>query len=86
MGQKTRHNERVLDPHTRALQVDDRMRAGDRLWAIGDITGKGAFTHVSMYQAEIAFDDIAGVAAFLVGPDAAWVTGQHILANGGSGH
>uniref|UniRef100_UPI0035CAE194 SDR family NAD(P)-dependent oxidoreductase n=1 Tax=uncultured Sphingomonas sp. TaxID=158754 RepID=UPI0035CAE194 len=31
-------------------------------------------------------DDIAGVVAFLVGPDAVWVTGQHILANGGSGH
>ena len=30
--------------------------------------------------------DIAAVVAFLVGPDAAWVTGQHILANGGSGH
>ena len=31
-------------------------------------------------------EDIAGVVAFLVGPDALWVTGQHILANGGSGH
>ena len=31
-------------------------------------------------------DDIAAVVAFLVGPDALWVTGQHILANGGSGH
>ncbi len=30
------------------------MRAGDGLWAIGDITGKGAFTHVSMYQADVA--------------------------------
>ena len=28
------------------------MRAAGRgLWAIGDITGKGAFTHMSMYQA-----------------------------------
>lgn len=31
-------------------------------------------------------EDIASVVAFLVGPDALWVTGQHILANGGSGH
>ena len=31
-------------------------------------------------------DDIASVVAFLVGPDALWVMGQHILANGGSGH
>ena len=31
-------------------------------------------------------EDIAAVVAFLVGPDALWVTGQAILANGGSGH
>ena len=36
------------------------MRAGDGLWAIGDITGKGAFTHMSMYQAAIAVRDILG--------------------------
>jgi len=30
--------------------------------------------------------DIAAVVAFLVGPDGLWVTGQSILANGGSGH
>ena len=36
------------------------MRAGDRLWAIGDITGKGAFTHMSMYQANVALADITG--------------------------
>jgi len=47
-----------LDPAARALDVDTRMRAGDGLWAVGDITGKGAFTHVSMYQAAIAVRDI----------------------------
>lgn len=47
----------------RSLEVDDRMRAGERLWAIGDITGKGAFTHVSMYQADLALADL------LQGPD-----------------
>lgn len=30
------------------------------MWAIGDVTGKGAFTHVSMYQAGIAVRDILG--------------------------
>ena len=30
------------------------------VWAIGDITGEGAFTHVSMYQAGIAVADILG--------------------------
>ena len=36
------------------------MRAGEKLWAVGDITGKGAFTHVSMYQAAVAVRDILG--------------------------
>jgi pyruvate/2-oxoglutarate dehydrogenase complex dihydrolipoamide dehydrogenase (E3) component len=49
-----------LDPGARAVAVDDRMRAGERLWAVGDVTGKGAFTHVAMYQAGIAVADILG--------------------------
>jgi len=28
------------------------------VWALGDITGKGAFTHMSMYQADIIINDI----------------------------
>ncbi|MGN6575408.1 MAG: dihydrolipoyl dehydrogenase family protein [Nocardioides sp.] len=49
-----------LDPDVKALEVDDRMRAGEGLWAIGDITGKGAFTHMSMYQSAVAGRDILG--------------------------
>jgi pyruvate/2-oxoglutarate dehydrogenase complex dihydrolipoamide dehydrogenase (E3) component len=49
-----------LDPSARALDTDDQMRAGEGLWAIGDITGHGAFTHMSMYQSEIAADSILG--------------------------
>ena len=49
-----------LDPNARAVQVDERMRAGERLWAVGDVTGRGAFTHVAMYQAGIAVRDILG--------------------------
>ena len=49
-----------LDPSAPSLETDERMRAGDRLWAIGDITGKGAFTHVSMYQADVALRDVLG--------------------------
>jgi len=47
-----------LDPEARAVKTDGRMRAGDGLWAIGDITGEGAFTHTSMYEAAIAVRDI----------------------------
>ncbi|MEW2396201.1 NAD(P)/FAD-dependent oxidoreductase [Streptomyces sp. NPDC046862] len=54
------------DGQMRALAGDGRARAGDGLWAVGDITGRGAFTHVSMYQAEIAVRDILG----RPGPDA----------------
>ena len=49
-----------LDPSARSVEVDPRMRAGEGLWAIGDITGKGAFTHMSMYQAAVAVRDILG--------------------------
>lgn len=49
-----------LDPAARSLDTDERMRAGEKLWAVGDITGKGAFTHMSMYQAGIAVRDVTG--------------------------
>lgn len=49
-----------LDPAARALAVDDRMRAGENLWAVGDVTGRGAFTHIATYQAKIATRDILG--------------------------
>ncbi|WP_370865760.1 dihydrolipoyl dehydrogenase family protein [Nocardioides agariphilus] len=44
----------------KVVETDERMRAGDKLWAVGDITGKGAYTHVSMYQAAVAVRDILG--------------------------
>ncbi|WP_326550804.1 dihydrolipoyl dehydrogenase family protein [Micromonospora sp. NBC_01813] len=47
-----------LDPASRYLPVDDRMRVGDGMWAVGDIAGHGAFTHLAMYQADVAIRDI----------------------------
>ena len=46
----------------RALPVDDRMRVpgAPGVWAVGDATGKGAFTHMAMYQADIAVRAILG--------------------------
>lgn len=51
-----------LDPDARAIEVGKRMRVkgAKRLWAVGDITGKGAFTHMSMYQADVAIRDLTG--------------------------
>ncbi|MBO1332675.1 NAD(P)/FAD-dependent oxidoreductase [Streptomyces sp. VRA16 Mangrove soil] len=55
-----------VDATAPAVPTDGRLRVADGLWAVGDITGRGAFTHVSMYQAEIAVRDILGQD----GPDA----------------
>ncbi|MDO9380290.1 MAG: NAD(P)/FAD-dependent oxidoreductase [Nocardioidaceae bacterium] len=49
-----------VDTDGRSVPVDDHMRVTDGLWAIGDVAGKGAFTHVSMYQSAIAARDILG--------------------------
>ncbi len=44
----------------RAVPVDEHLRVAPGVWAVGDVTGKGAFTHVAMYQARIAAGDILG--------------------------
>ncbi len=55
-----------VDPDLRALPVDDRLRVlpprdgRPGVWALGDATGKGAFTHMSMYQAGIVTRGILG--------------------------
>jgi pyruvate/2-oxoglutarate dehydrogenase complex dihydrolipoamide dehydrogenase (E3) component len=49
-----------LDPKARSLTVDERMVAGEGLWAVGDVVGHGAFTHMSMYQSRIAVASILG--------------------------
>ena len=49
-----------LDPSAHSLATDGWMRAGERLWAVGDLTGHGAFTHMAMYEADVAVRDILG--------------------------
>jgi pyruvate/2-oxoglutarate dehydrogenase complex dihydrolipoamide dehydrogenase (E3) component len=49
-----------VDPDADVVETDEWLRAGERLWAVGDITGKGAFTHVSMYQAAVVVRDVLG--------------------------
>jgi pyruvate/2-oxoglutarate dehydrogenase complex dihydrolipoamide dehydrogenase (E3) component len=44
----------------RWVPVDEHLRVADGVWAVGDLTGKGAFTHVAMYQSAIAAADILG--------------------------
>ncbi len=57
-----------LDPDARSVEVDARMRAADGVWAVGDLTGHGAFTHMATYQAKIVVRDILDQG----GPDAAY--------------
>jgi len=49
-----------IDESARSIKVDATLRAAPGVWAIGDITGHGAFTHIAMYQADICVDDILG--------------------------
>jgi pyruvate/2-oxoglutarate dehydrogenase complex dihydrolipoamide dehydrogenase (E3) component len=42
------------------IPVDAQMRAGERLWAIGDVTGIWPLTHVGEYQGEIVAANILG--------------------------
>ncbi len=44
----------------RGIEVDERMRAGENVWAIGDVTGIAPFTHVGKYHARIAAYDMDG--------------------------
>ncbi len=49
-----------LDETAAAIPVDGRLRVAPGVWAVGDVTGKGAFTHVAVYQARICAADILG--------------------------
>jgi dihydrolipoamide dehydrogenase len=49
-----------IEPTDSGIEVDERCRAAEGIWAIGDVTGEMPFTHVSKYQGRIAFADIIG--------------------------
>ncbi len=49
-----------MDDTGNTISVDEQMRAAPDVWAVGDVTGHGAFTHTSVYQARIAADALLG--------------------------
>ena len=49
-----------VSPGPRGIPVDAHLRAGERLWAIGDVTGVRLLTHVGKYQGEIVAANILG--------------------------
>ena len=49
-----------VDVTPRGITVDGRLRAGDGVWAIGDVSGVGLLTHLGKYQARVAAANVAG--------------------------
>jgi pyruvate/2-oxoglutarate dehydrogenase complex dihydrolipoamide dehydrogenase (E3) component len=49
-----------VTPTVRGIPVDARLRAGERLWAIGDVTGIWPLTHVGKYQGRVVAANILG--------------------------
>jgi pyruvate/2-oxoglutarate dehydrogenase complex dihydrolipoamide dehydrogenase (E3) component len=49
-----------IDADGHGIPVDAQLRAGERLWAIGDITGIWPLTHVGKYQGRVVAANILG--------------------------
>jgi dihydrolipoamide dehydrogenase len=49
-----------VEPDVHGVPVDAHLRAGERLWAIGDITGIWPLTHTGKYQGEVVAANILG--------------------------
>jgi dihydrolipoamide dehydrogenase len=50
-----------IQPDAHGIPVDARLRVGEGLWAIGDVTGVRLLTHVGKYQGEVVASNILGV-------------------------
>jgi dihydrolipoamide dehydrogenase len=49
-----------IEADPKGVQVDEYMRAGERLWAIGDVNGIWPLTHVGEYEGDVVAANIAG--------------------------
>ena len=49
-----------VEPDAHGVPVDPHLRAGERLWAIGDVVGIWPLTHVGKYQGEVVAANILG--------------------------
>jgi dihydrolipoamide dehydrogenase len=49
-----------IEPTQQGIPVDAHLRAGERLWAIGDVTGIWPLTHVGKYQGRVVAANILG--------------------------
>jgi len=62
-------NTDALDPHVAGIEmdshghipVDDHLRTNvEGIWAMGDVNGRGAFTHTSYNEFEVVADNLSG--------------------------
>jgi dihydrolipoamide dehydrogenase len=51
-----------VEPDAHGVPVDAHLRAGENLWAIGDVNGLWPLTHVGKYQGEVVAANILGEA------------------------
>jgi pyruvate/2-oxoglutarate dehydrogenase complex dihydrolipoamide dehydrogenase (E3) component len=49
-----------VEPNPHGIPVDSHLRAGEGLWAIGDVNGIWLLTHVGKYQGEVVASNILG--------------------------
>jgi pyruvate/2-oxoglutarate dehydrogenase complex dihydrolipoamide dehydrogenase (E3) component len=49
-----------VEADAHGIPVDAHLRAGERLWAIGDVTGIWPLTHVGKYQGDVVAANILG--------------------------
>ena len=49
-----------VEADRQGIRVDEQLRAGERLWAIGDVTGIWPLTHVGEYQGDVVAANISG--------------------------
>jgi dihydrolipoamide dehydrogenase len=49
-----------IEPEPHGIKVDEYLRAGERLWAIGDVNGIWPLTHVGEYEGDVVAANIAG--------------------------
>jgi pyruvate/2-oxoglutarate dehydrogenase complex dihydrolipoamide dehydrogenase (E3) component len=49
-----------VEPDAHGVPVDAHLRAGEHLWAIGDVVGIWPLTHVGKYQGEVVAANILG--------------------------
>jgi dihydrolipoamide dehydrogenase len=49
-----------IEPDPKGIPVDSHLRAGERLWAVGDVTGIWPLTHTGKYQGDIVAANLLG--------------------------